>query len=113
MKPLLSGLAFAILICVAGCNLQDPPDNGQNVVVPDKPIVQTIDASDVFEAIAKAIDNGTLKDTQTMAQVVTVVSRNGYLNSDGKAKFDSAFPDATSKYRVLGKSDSATLRGIK
>ena len=113
-QTVLSLLAagFCLFMCI-GClnpNSLVKPKDGNT-----PSINQTVDAGALFQSLADAIDGKTLHDSATMARIVSIHKRNGWIDGDAEAKFDSAFPDAAnqSKQRDLTADDAKTLRGIK
>lgn len=111
----LRGL-FAALCCglltISGCALS-VPSGPATPNKPDTPTVETVDSAAVFNALADAIEHKTCRDTITLARVVLVHQKNGWLDAAGVKAFDAAFPDAATKLRDLTDADSKTLRGLK
>jgi len=98
----------ALMLCVAGCGPL------ATSVDPSKPgVVKPLDAAAVFNALADAVDHQTCRDTTTLARLVDVHRRNGWLDDAAVTAFDAAFPDAASKQRDLTADDSSKLRNLK
>jgi hypothetical protein len=106
-------MRYLILIgCLLCCGCLDSGNliKKKDTSNPSVNVVQ--DSSAIFQSLADSIDNGTLKDSATMARVIVIYKRNGWITDAGVTSFDSAFPDAA-KATDLTAADSAKLRAIK
>lgn len=99
---------FAFVLCLAGCG-----PLSTSVDSPQADAVQSLDRNSVFCALADAVDHHTCRDSMTLARLIDLHRRNGWLDDAAVATFDAAFPEATSKQRDLTSDDSAKLRSLK
>lgn len=98
----------ASALFVAGCGpLATSTDTSRN----NEP--HALDASAVFCAMADAVDHQMCRDSTTLARLVEVHRRHGWIDDAAVTSFDSAFPDAATKQRDLTSDDSARLRSLK
>ena len=104
-------LLLFCLIVISGCGpLISPPPVDPDVrhdVVEDRAT-----ATDLWHALANAIDCQSITSLQRLAQFVVVLARHGDLSVDDVAAFDNAFPGAAKSDRPLGADDALKLRGI-
>ena len=108
-------LAFMLIsLSFTGCLLSVPVGPDSNKKTDDNtPAVKKITAADTFEGLAQSIDDGVIKTSTRLAEVVNVHQRAGWLSDTDVTKFDTAFPELGKTQRDLTKADAATLRGIK
>lgn len=66
-------------------------------------------SSEIWMALAKAVDARTIDSTTRLAQFVVVLVRNGDLTSEDTDAFDHAFPHAIQDGRSLTAADSQSL----
>jgi hypothetical protein len=101
-------LVWCCILAIVGCgplttSVDPTPTNA----------VHALEAQCVFCALADAIDHQTCRDSTTLARLIEIHRRNGWLDDADVTTFDTAFPDAASKQRDLTSDDSARLRSLK
>jgi hypothetical protein len=104
----MSNGCVVLALFAAGCG-----PLATSVNTPRTEVVHALDASAVFCALADAVDHQTCRDATTLARLIDVHRRNGWLGDAAVAAFDAAFPDAASKQRDLTSDDATKLRSLK
>lgn len=104
---------FTAALLLAGCQFTvpaiDTKTNDRNQTLTDQ---QRAPASEIWLALAHAINAKTVTTTSQLTQYVAVLARNGDLTSDDVSAFDRKFPDMTTKDRPLTSEDASTLRSM-
>jgi len=66
-------------------------------------------SSEIWLALARAVDARSIDTTTRLAQFVVVLARNGELTSEDAQAFDQSFPHAIHDGRMLTAGDSQSL----
>lgn len=96
-----------LAIVVAGCANTVPVDNTK----PGPSVVDKLDSSAVFNALADAVEHKTCKTSKKLGRLVEVLQRNNAIDDSAVKTFDGAFD--ISKERDLTSEDATKLRGLK
>ena len=100
-----------VLLTVAGCQLTTTPNELGNDTSSTNG--ERLAATDLWTALARAVEARTMTSTTQLARAVAILRRNGELTDADLAQFDSAFPAVTKADRELVNDDAVKLRSLK
>lgn len=103
-QPLLVGIA-GLLLC--GCSLTSPLASDEQIQTGQE--LERAPTSEIWMALARAVDARTIDSTTRLAQFVVVLARNGDLKIEDTEAFDRTFPHAIQDGRPLNAGDSQSL----
>jgi hypothetical protein len=100
-----------ILLSVSGCGpfIDSPVSRDPKQSIVD----DRASATDIWHALANAVEKGSIPTSQRLAQFVVVLARHGDLSATDVAKFDAVFEDAAKSDRTLEADDAKRLREIR
>lgn len=107
-------ILIGTVLFMAGCQFTVPTtdttstNNNQTLTSADH-----APASEIWIALAHAVDAKTVTSTSQLGQLVVVLSRNGDLSPTDVSQFDLAFPGIATTDRSLVTADADKLRSLK
>ena len=103
-------MPFLMIGFVTSCTFTLPTPNDETVQPTD---AERATASEVWQALSRAVDANQIMSLQRLTQYVVVLARNGEISAKDVAIFDAAFPNAAKHDRPLTHDDVLTLRKLK